>query len=717
MLTNVNAFGQDSSITAGKDVTLKAEDGTQITATVITVAVSATDRPEQRIGLPRRVVQREPGRLQPGRHRGPGGGPCLPGQHQRVGRRRSDVWTPARRGCRSIPPSLPAPSPWRGARSNAFSLGGSGVYADNQIALDVEAYLRQRPHPRQRRQRFHHRQRYLVDQRHGRGRVAGRIRSATTAVAVAIGLSLATNEIDNVVQAYIANVPAVTTTSGGISRDVHGERHDRRRVGGGGAGRGRRRGNGVAISGAAPRRPTPSWARTTPTSAPATSTARAASPSTRRMLPRSRPTIIAAAVSLGIGISDGAVGASIGIAVARNFIGNSVDSSPPYDHLTSDNVLTLNPGDTVKIAAAPAPATSTSTWAQPVTVAVRLHRRHQQPSGGQARPERRGPGRHGRRDLEFGLPVRRHAHLSNPDLTTQNYSDPTLWHQVTALQQDYSNSALWRQVNLNSDPLQVQAYVLNSGVNAATSYTVTANSTPEHQRPGPGDFGRGGRQRRYRRGRQRIGRLRREPDLDGCAGVSTTAAAGTGAGINGRPASASAHSDTSTIIANAVAASVAADAGRRRGRLGVHRPVDRAEPDRQRRRGVHRQRGDRRDHHVRGGISLSQGRRRHPRGLGGGVAGGGRSARSAWPSAAPVPMRPTSSSAWTTPTSPTATSPSARTTITHRRRGQVQITAEILSVAVGIGIGSGGVGAGDRRLRGRELHRLRPERQPVCRCR
>ncbi len=36
--------------------------------------------------------------------------------------------------------------------------------------------------------------------------------------------------------------------------------------------------------------------------------------------------------------------------MARNFIGNEVDTSATADHLTSDNVLTLNPGDTVKIA-------------------------------------------------------------------------------------------------------------------------------------------------------------------------------------------------------------------------------------------------------------------------------------------------------------------------------------------------------------------------------
>src|SRR5882724_392020 len=57
--------------------------------------------------------------------------------------------------------------------------------------------------------------------------------------------------------------------------------------------------------------------------------------------------IIAASVSLGLG--SGGAAFSIGVSVARNYIGYSVDTSFPYDHLASDNVLTLNPGDRIKI--------------------------------------------------------------------------------------------------------------------------------------------------------------------------------------------------------------------------------------------------------------------------------------------------------------------------------------------------------------------------------
>ena len=41
VLTDVNAYGLDSRITAGQAVSLNAEDSTQITATVITIAISA----------------------------------------------------------------------------------------------------------------------------------------------------------------------------------------------------------------------------------------------------------------------------------------------------------------------------------------------------------------------------------------------------------------------------------------------------------------------------------------------------------------------------------------------------------------------------------------------------------------------------------------------------------------------------------------------------
>ena len=57
-------------------------------------------------------------------------------------------------------------------------------------------------------------------------------------------------------------------------------------------------------------------------------------------------------------------------AVARNFIGYSPDTSHPYDHLASDNVLTLNPGDRIKIDAGARAGDVYQYLGQPVTVPV-----------------------------------------------------------------------------------------------------------------------------------------------------------------------------------------------------------------------------------------------------------------------------------------------------------------------------------------------------------
>ncbi len=185
--------------------------------------------------------------------------------------------------------------------------------------------------------------------------------------------------------------------------------------------------------------------------------------------------IIAASVSLGIGTS-GAVGASIGVSVARNFIGNSVNTSAPYDYLASANVLTLNAGDTVKIDSGARSGDIYQYLGQPVTVSFNY-------TAGTSTPAQVMPGQNvmvpAGTDGATADSVYQYVGavpLASPDLATENYANDALWHQITALQQDYSNPSLWRQINVNSDPIEVEAYVVNSGVNAATTYTLTADS-------------------------------------------------------------------------------------------------------------------------------------------------------------------------------------------------------------------------------------------------
>ena len=146
--------------------------------------------------------------------------------------------------------------------------------------------------------------------------------------------------------------------------------------------------------------------------------------------------------------------------------------------------------------------------------------------------------------------------LSSPNLATENYANPALWHQITALQQDYSNPSLWRQVNVDSNPLQVEA-MSSTPVERGHDLHPHGDLGSEHQRPGPGPVGGGGR--RHRRGRVggRVGRLHRERHLDRRAGVSGRRRQRAGAGVHATSVSFSA-TDSSSITANAAAASLAA---------------------------------------------------------------------------------------------------------------------------------------------------------------
>ena len=174
--------------------------------------------------------------------------------------------------------------------------------------------------------------------------------SGEVSVAVSLGLSLATNEIDNDVDAYIANAShGVTTKSGGISLTAIENATITSVTAAASLAAAGSLGAGVAISGAG--------AEATNTILGTDNAYVSASNLTqrRRRRPHALDTsqisaqIISVSASLGVGVGGGGVGASIGISVARNFIGNSVNTSAAYDYLASANVLTLNPGDTVKI--------------------------------------------------------------------------------------------------------------------------------------------------------------------------------------------------------------------------------------------------------------------------------------------------------------------------------------------------------------------------------
>ena len=464
VLTNVNAYGLDSSITAGQAVSLNAEDSTQITATVITIAISAAVSEggkstsgsvgalfsENLVGY-KLDYTKDPAEVQAYlENTSVSAGGALSLNASTAG---MQINSTVVAGSVAVAGS---------SGGNAYSLGGSGVYSDNQIALDIESYLLDIPTPVTAASvSITASDTSSIMATAGAASVAASLSSSGNAAAIAIGVSLATNEIDNVVQAYLANVPTVTTTSGGISiTSTESATISTVSAAAAVSASFSSSGNGVAISGAGAEAQNTilgtdnAYVSDTDLSS-ATSIALNATDASQITA-----TIVSVAVSLGISTSDNAVGASIGIAVVRNFIGNSVDTlTTDYDYQTSDNVLTVNYGDTVKIASgALAGDVYEYVGSQPITVPYAYTAGTSYPNlvvmPGQSVYVPAGT------DGVTSDTVYQYigsAKLSNPDLTTENYSDPTMWQQVTALESDYSNSELWKLVNVNGNPLQVEA--------------------------------------------------------------------------------------------------------------------------------------------------------------------------------------------------------------------------------------------------------------------
>ena len=250
--------------------------------------------------------------------------------------------------------------------------------------------------------------------------------SGEVSVAVSLGLSLATNEIDNNVAAYIANAGhGVTTTSGGISLTAIENAKITSVTAAASLAAAGSLGVGVAISGAGAEATNTILGMDNAYVSASNLNSAAGVGLVALDTSQISAQVIAASVSLGIGIGGGGVGASIGISVARNFIGNSVDtSSTAYDHLASDNVLSLNPGDTVKIDSGACAGDIYQYLGQPFTVPFNY-------TAGTDTPSQVKPGQNVKvpsgvdgatADTVYQYVGK--SPLANPDLATEDYAGP-----------------------------------------------------------------------------------------------------------------------------------------------------------------------------------------------------------------------------------------------------------------------------------------------------
>jgi hypothetical protein len=179
--------------------------------------------------------------------------------------------------------------------------------------------------------------------------------------------------------------------------------------------------------------------------------------------------IIAASAAVGVGVDAGA-GASIGVALARNLVGSSRDEDQAYLHLSTDNVLTLNHGDTVRVARGVREGDVYEYLGPTTTVA------YDYSSAGSAAKIETGD----RVKVGSGSAATVYEYIAEDELlaptlsNTAQYGNEKQWRKVTAIPQDFADPDTWKIVSLDDSPLAVTAYIADTPVHAGAALSVSA---------------------------------------------------------------------------------------------------------------------------------------------------------------------------------------------------------------------------------------------------
>ena len=284
------------------------------------------------------------------------------------------------------------------------------------------------------------------------------------AVAVAVGVSLARNVIDNEVEAAILNAgdaanpvtaDSVEVTASEVA-SIHGISFAASVAIGAGV-------VGIAVSGAGAQATNIILTRTNAhidssvIDSAGDVTISAADTSTIKAL------ILAVAVAVGAGTVG--VGVAIGLSLAENMIGLNPNGATAFNYRSGDNVLVLNPGDRVKINAG-IRGGDVYRYLGP-TLDLAAEAAHSSADGvvsvGQGELVLVGASVY-----EFLLAD------ATLNLGAEDFTDAGRWRQITALQQDYGDAALWERADLDPAATQVRAYVLDSSIDAEGALVITA---------------------------------------------------------------------------------------------------------------------------------------------------------------------------------------------------------------------------------------------------
>ena len=199
---------------------------------------------------------------------------------------------------------------------------------------------------------------------------------------------------------------------------------------------------------------------------------------------------IVVAASAAVGVGAVGVGASIGVSVARNLVGYTLDfnGAASFDTLDEAQALTKNSstveivegvraGDVFKYIGDTVDRFNFSSNATSVTLVEADEENDIAATRVRVLDDFTGTDE----DTKAGIYQYTGSGDSGVNLRNEDY-DSGDWEFIEPLNltsQDFSNTDLWEQVNLQPAPAEVQAYIKNSTVDAVGALTLDANGTQE----------------------------------------------------------------------------------------------------------------------------------------------------------------------------------------------------------------------------------------------
>ena len=355
---------------------------------------------------------------------------------------------------------------------------GAGVSATNSIAVDTEAYIDGSGANGISASA-------ITLNAHDTSTIQGYAGAASLAVAigtfagvaVSIGVSLAENDIANVVQASISNANSLSAGTGALSLTAQEGASINAVTWAASVAVGGSVFAGIAVSGAGASALNDITSQTNAFIASSNVTEAGSVP----MMATDTSTIsaVVAAASAALGAGAAGVGVSIGVALARNIIGWEPNPNETSDKTSNQTPSALNDGDVVQVVSGPragdfysytgtaqSPTTvdlgdvdysNTSLWKQVQNVSSPTYQLSDTPTA-----------------VDNGDTVEVHG-----GAVYRYVGSSPLGPFVDLSTQDYGNPQDWTQVGQANSPLQVQAFILDSSISTggALNQTATSNQT------------------------------------------------------------------------------------------------------------------------------------------------------------------------------------------------------------------------------------------------